>query len=403
MTRDQVRQALQLAVQGFDTWSLRRQMDAETPRQMDAEQVFDHLFRHEPLEWSNVPAFQAVLVRVLASRLLETRSNTQREQTQPKSVRDESAGSPKPRSLRNRDVFVESERLHERVHMYLPRARQFHLFVSRTGAAQLVEEANASFAEGALRTTDDMHHVTVRACSCMLLHLTARTWTNGELSASLAREVLQALAAGADIILAHEQPSIEVVLDSSAADKAGRYACKFGEFFSTTPSTLLRSHIYNREMAIPMTGGAARAASLRMLVQEIATRTRRKQLCNPKRPAVEPHVLEVELAVEENVRLSRSTSAPRLSETVIQQSVPAAVSEQSVSLTVSEQSVSPTVSEQSACHFHCDSGSQGPAGVIEETATEPAGCFVGCTDAASTSTSQVDEITVVHGEMCLVI
>jgi hypothetical protein len=181
-------------------------------------------------------------------------------------------------SWRKRDptefgVFVESEGLTEKVNIPMVGRRDFHLFISRNnpGAAEVVAAAMTAFAKGPLHTTDEIVHVKNKVCPCMLLHLTNRTWS-GVTSKALAREVMQAMTAGAFVLLAHERPS--VFEDAAGED---RHACEFKDFFATTPEVLTRCQIY-REIAVPMVGGAARPTSQLMLVKAIANALRQQTL-----------------------------------------------------------------------------------------------------------------------------
>jgi hypothetical protein len=57
-----------------------------------------------------------------------------------------------------------------------------------------------------LQVTEDAHHLAV--CEHMLLYLTSQTWTRGEASDALAKEVLKAMDLGVHVMLAHEsEPS----------------------------------------------------------------------------------------------------------------------------------------------------------------------------------------------------
>ena len=47
----------------------------------------------------------------------------------------------------------------------------------------------------------------MRSCNHMLLYLTSQTWTRGEASEALAKEVLQAMDLGVHVLLAHESAS----------------------------------------------------------------------------------------------------------------------------------------------------------------------------------------------------
>jgi len=96
-------------------------------------------------------------------------------------------------------------------------------------------------------------------CDHMLLYLSSQTWTRGEASEMLGKEVDQAMDLGVHVLLAHEMPG-----DGEQA----RSGCEFGSFFScadgTTPGELLKRGIYS-EIAVALKGGPWREASMAML------------------------------------------------------------------------------------------------------------------------------------------
>jgi hypothetical protein len=166
------------------------------------------------------------------------------------------------------EVFTEMEGLDQTLDIPLPKGCAFHLYISQSnpGAAEVMEAAAGLFAAEPLRTTGNIlvEQLNGQVCSCMLLLLTERTWTNGATSDALAEEVKQAMTVGANVLLAHEQPSI---YEDAAGE--GRHACEFAELFVTTPEELLRARIY-AEIAVPLAGGAARPTSQLLLMKAVA-------------------------------------------------------------------------------------------------------------------------------------
>jgi len=114
------------------------------------------------------------------------------------------------------------------------------------------------------KTTDALH-VTAEAaklseCDHMLLYLTSQTWTRGEASAALGRELMKAMDLGVNVLLVHEMPG--------AGGQEARFGCEFSSFFAcadgTTPAELLTRGIYS-SIAVPLKGGPWREASMKLL------------------------------------------------------------------------------------------------------------------------------------------
>jgi hypothetical protein len=297
MTREEVRQSLVEAEKRMEKWGLRREMETRSfhppAHESYAEMLFDHLFRHEPLEWSNIPVYQSVFLRVLAGRLVtqqqqlstrhldmsratdmshsdmgqgeESRSSGSRE-SYPNGAREHALSSPsrfsKTTSKWKRTMAshleaqasskwkrtmasaahvearpptfdVQAEGLDAKVTVTLPRANKYHLFVSpnNLGAAKLVEEASAAFvAGGSLLITDEPQELVRGTCACVLLYLNSRTWTSGEATDALVREVLLARGQRIEFLLAHEHPGIE-----SNYTQEPRYECEFDECVPPPP------------------------------------------------------------------------------------------------------------------------------------------------------------------------
>ena len=94
----------------------------------------------------------------------------------------------------------------------------------------------------------------------MLLYLNRQTWTRPVESAQLSAELMDAMDRGVHVLLVHEMPG--------EGGQAARFGCEFGSFFAcadgATPEELLKRGIYS-EVAVPLKGGAWRAASLMLL------------------------------------------------------------------------------------------------------------------------------------------
>lgn len=118
---------------------------------------------------------------------------------------------------------------------------------------------------GALYVTTDADKLA--ECEHMLLYLTALTWTSGEQSTQLAKEVAQAMDLGVHILLAHEMVG--------SGDQMARHGCEFATFFScedgATPEKLLHKGIYS-EIAVALKGGRWREASMALLGASLHSR-----------------------------------------------------------------------------------------------------------------------------------
>jgi len=101
-------------------------------------------------------------------------------------------------------------------------------------------------------------------CDHMLVYLTGLTWTSGKMSTALAAEVEQAMDAEVHLLLVHEMPGV--------GEQEARHGCEFGEFFATTPHTLLTRRLYH-EIALPLKGGPWREASMTLLHDTLAKGT----------------------------------------------------------------------------------------------------------------------------------
>jgi len=101
-------------------------------------------------------------------------------------------------------------------------------------------------------------------CSHMLLYLNGQTWTRGAASATLGRELMEAMNLGVAVLLAHEMPGM--------GGQDVRFGVEFGTFFScaegTTPPGLLACGIYS-SIAVPLKGGPWREASMALMAMAL--------------------------------------------------------------------------------------------------------------------------------------
>ena len=150
-------------------------------------------------------------------------------------------------------------------------------------------------------------------CEQMLLYLTCDTWTRGEVSQALAREVLTAMTGGVRLLLVHEAPSWH---------QSTPNACPFGDFFTcdrgATPTLLLRAGIYG-PIATQLRAKPLRTASLVALVQQIGTKDAHKRTPNEM---LRTRQLEVVRAMTQRISLR---AASRLGDDTEENSVVAVI------------------------------------------------------------------------------
>jgi hypothetical protein len=235
LTRDQVHTQLTHGCEGADgRWAstLERCAQWGLGERPPLERLWAVLTAHELLEWSRLPIFQDVTLRLVAERLL-------------------------PSELTGH-VYTQGE---GRDAVALPALSRgsCHAFASpeNGGAAQLLLEVGRVCAsEPALRACADVNMLP--NCRCMLLLLNRDTWVSPERSAALAADVEAAMAAGVKLVLAHEMRGL--------CGQEQRGGVPFSTFFERdqTPRELIRRGIYH-DAAVPLKGGPWRAASLRAL------------------------------------------------------------------------------------------------------------------------------------------
>ncbi len=276
LTTEEVRAHLEEAEANFEYYGLADNMSqwgfVPPPTATD---MLNALYADEVVEWNRIGLFQDVTLRLIASRMLQMAPN---------------------------EVYVQGELLSKKPKQLLDPRADHHVYCSKfnVGARELMSELAQAFrfeleteclgdmsrAIASSHTAKDVVEYSSRSSSFkltnkvfmtsepsslaksdhMLLYLTSQTWTRGEESAKLGKEVLDAMNLGVHIILAHEMPGV--------GGQAARHGCDFGSFFAcdagTTPSELLQRGIYN-EIALPLKGGEWRNASLVLLYNTLAT------------------------------------------------------------------------------------------------------------------------------------
>ena len=240
-------------------WVLKWGLDEEMRRfgyetMPTGKQVVDALFAKSSIEWNRFSAFQDVSMRLIAERLLP----------------DAVPGS----------VYVQGEAGSQVLSApSLTHGRKHHLYCSmhNIGAAQVVADLSKLLSEKRRRISRlpwraQLLHVTenfaeLNGCELMLLYLTRDTWTSGEVSAWLAREVCEAMRLGVPLLLVHESPS---ALDTCEYNALDRRACDFNDFWleGWTPKHLLTgdANIY-KKIAIAIKPGDWKAAGLACVIR----------------------------------------------------------------------------------------------------------------------------------------
>eukprot|EP00966_Prymnesium_polylepis_P222530 5148227-Prymnesium_polylepis.2 len=242
LTREQVWETLlENDASGFYAkCGLASEVDAWGVRLPSAQELYDALFKTEPIEWARIGSFQDVSMRLIANHIVQKASS---------------------------ETFLQGELSRNVPIIGLPSAlNAFHVFCSEAneGAAALVQEVSQTLSLK-ISMTADLEQLP--SCDGMLVYLTARTWTSGHHSAEFADHVKLAMKGSVPLLLAHEMPSID------PEDNARRHAVNFPAFFScvegTTPRELLSKGIYD-QIAIALKNKEWRHASLVLIAIAIA-------------------------------------------------------------------------------------------------------------------------------------
>jgi len=225
------------------------------------QNLIDHVFANEPIEWNRIGHFQDVTMRLIADRLLPAAPNS--------TFVDNEIVSHQPAPLQppNGSFHVYCSSFNAGALGLMNEVAQEQRFRALEGVASAKQNTSSSFplsSAGVTAPKGTLHIATDKAslalCDHMLLYLTAQTWTRGANSDALAGEIEEALGLGIHILLAHEMPGI--------GGQEHRHGCEFGAFFAcpdgATPRELLNRGIYF-EIAVPLKGGPWRKASMALL------------------------------------------------------------------------------------------------------------------------------------------
>ena len=274
----------------FDEWFSTEKWFIEGER-VDAQAIFDDLFRFDPIEWNRLTDFQNETLRLIAIRLLK-----------PKFREDNGYVAFVPGA--NKTVNLPPPRTGFEYHMYCSRAnptafklRDEMIACMKHQKSEIAQQGKAAARKAReeaggrerlrqtllLRTTlsdaerklaadksatfeDKDTLEELKRSEIFLLHLTADTWADPVRNKKLAADIVDAMRTRVRIVLAHEMPGVE--------DKE-RFACDFGIFFgerdgvSITPLFLKDAGIYST-IACPLKGGPFRQISLMLLLRNVA-------------------------------------------------------------------------------------------------------------------------------------
>ena len=233
LTKAQIEEQLLEANANYEKWGFG---DDGGP---EGATLYEALFAADAVEWNRIGAFQDVTMRLLAQRLLP-------EGHAPVYVQGELISQAVPALPEPRD------------------GRRFHAYCcpSNVGATELFKEIGEKL-EPSIKSTAGLRQL--EDCECMLVYLTAATWTSGEASVRLAETVGRAMDLEIRILLAHEM--------LGEGGQEARRGCDFNDFFGhpdgATPASLLQRGIYNT-IAVALKGGPWREASMVMMAQALA-------------------------------------------------------------------------------------------------------------------------------------
>ena len=183
----------------------------------------------------------------------------------------------KQHSSASGSTYMDKELINQKLKPLPPPTARFHFYCSplNLGALEIMQEVarergfecRTEDAPDAPKTptlllTSDV--AKFDACDHMLLYLTSQTWTRGEASEALGKELMQAMDLGVNVLLAHEMPGV--------GGQEARFGCEFGTFFScadgATPGELLKRGVYS-SIAVPLKGGEWRKASMVQLAMAL--------------------------------------------------------------------------------------------------------------------------------------
>lgn len=252
LTEAQVNEQVLAVDARLDTWGLDAAPTGEVMR--------DALFVDRPIEWNRLADFQDVTLRLIAGRLLPSEP--------PRASRWTMSASRRSSGWMDglHTTYVQGELLsQQKARLPPPRAgRAHHVYCdpSNTGVMILVQEVKQHL-DLPVKLTSDANRLA--ECECVLVYLTAKTWTSGRVSTQRFKTLLlDAMAMNVRVVLAHEMFGI---------GQEGRHPCEFESFFSSpegdTPKELIQAGLYSK-VAVPLKGDAWRAVSLRLLARAFA-------------------------------------------------------------------------------------------------------------------------------------
>lgn len=319
LTPARVREQLEAVAGRYGSWGLTREMDEWGFAIPSTDMLYEYIFGGQLIEWNRIGAFQDVTMRLICEAHLVSRAELgsvrdtylQGEMVQEKtwlpppsrentadylsspltsSMERGSLASAGPAKAADSSDEVKSadeaesktksgstERPKRRRSVAEPSKSKtgvkeevncFHAYCSpaNLGAAQLMEELAGA---RNLKVQISSSRSDLGMCNCFLVYLNRRTWTGGERSETLADEVLEAMARGVPLLLAHEM--------LGTGGQEARHGCDFDLFFACehgeTPRELLRKGIYH-SIAVALKGGAWREASMVMLAKELSSKVK---------------------------------------------------------------------------------------------------------------------------------
>jgi len=251
---EEVRAQLLEAQASYAKWGF----DANTTP--NGETLHGHLFQAMAIEWNRIGIFQDVTMRLIAERLLEDAAGTTYVDGELISHKLKALPPPK-----------DEHRFHICCSGCNPGALELMVELAREQKfkLQLDEVLQETPSDSDFRSQAEVLCMTTNVerlaeCDHLLLYLTLQTWTRGEESEALGKEVERAMDLGVHVLLTHEMPG--------AGGQEARFGCEFGSFFScvdgATPGELLKRGIYS-EIAVALKGGPWREASMAMLAMAL--------------------------------------------------------------------------------------------------------------------------------------
>jgi len=234
--------------------------------------LFDNLFAHDAIEWNRLGHFQDVTMRLIAERVVfdaDLHGSTMVQDelaNQTPTIKPPTKDGSKYHvfcSPRNTDAYDLLQEVARTFQVSLIGNKKVRPSSMRQSVTQLMKK-NAEKDKHALYVTTNLKDLS--QCDHMLVYLTSTTWRSGEKSDELGEEIRTAMDEEVHLLLAHEMPGL--------GEDEARPACEFSTFFEhpdgATPQALLQAGIYG-QIAVPLKGGAWRAASMVMMAQALSS------------------------------------------------------------------------------------------------------------------------------------